>query len=121
MLTTDAKTSDKNDHPLQTVEKQVLKSSDAHATQNSNAQQLQAALKANLDHHSGSAGGGNSESLQIHMGDGRIASRLSAVSENQRLEPESIKNASSILLNELVQKQEKEKDPIAPLSRCRRS
>jgi hypothetical protein len=109
---TDAKATDK-DKPLQPVEKQSLKSPDAHIVQNANGQQFQAALKANLDQHSGSAGGNDAESVQIHMGDGRIASRLSAVTENQLFEPESIKNARSISLNELVEKQEKERDPIA--------
>jgi hypothetical protein len=109
---TDAKATDK-DKPFQPVEKQSLKSPDAHIVQNANGQQFQAALRANLDQHSGSAGGNDGESVQIHMGDGRIASRLSAVTENQLLEPESVKNARSISLNELVEKQEKERDPIA--------
>jgi hypothetical protein len=113
VLMTDAKATDKVEHPFQAIEKLTLKSPDAHAVQNANGQEFQAALKANLDRHSGSAGGNDAESVQIHMGDGRIASRLSAVTENQLLEPESIKNARSISLNELVEKQEKEKDPIA--------
>jgi hypothetical protein len=40
-------------------------------------------------------------------------SRLSPITENQLREPESVKQARSILLHELVEKQEKEKDPIA--------
>jgi len=64
---TDAKATDKEDRPLHPVEKQPLKTPDAQIVQNANAQQLQAALKANLDHHSGSAGGSDAESIQIHM------------------------------------------------------
>jgi hypothetical protein len=112
-LMTDAKATNKEEHSLEKLEKQALKSPDAHIVQNANGQQLRAALKANLDHHSGSAGRSDAESIQIHMGDGRIASRLSAVTENQPLELGSIKNARSISLNELVEKQEKGKDPIA--------
>ena len=100
---TDAKATDKEDRPLHPVEKQPLKTPDAHVVQNANAQQLQAALKANLDHHSGSAGGNDAASIQIHMGDGRIASRLSPVTEK----------TTSIGLNELLEKQEKQSDPVA--------
>jgi hypothetical protein len=100
---TDAKATDKEDRPHHPVEKQPLKTPDEHVVQNANAQQLQAALKANLDHHSGSAGGNDAESIQIHMGDGRIASRLSPVTEK----------TTSIGLNDLLEKQEKEKDPVA--------
>jgi hypothetical protein len=70
VLMTDAKATDKEDHPLQRVEKQALKSPDAHVVQNANGQQLQAALKA------------------------------------KPVESESIKNARSISLHELVEKQE---------------
>jgi hypothetical protein len=110
---TDAKATDKEEHPLQLVEKQALKSPDAHVVQNANGQQFQAALKANLNHHSGSAGSSDAESIQINLGDGRMASGLSAVTENQLNEPESIKNARSISLHELVEKQENEKDLLA--------
>ena len=102
-LMTDAKATDKEDRPLHPVEKQELKSPDAHLVQNANAHQLQAALKANLDRHSGSAGGNDAESIQIHMGDGRIASRPSAVTEKQ----------TSISLTELLEKQEKQNDQVA--------
>jgi hypothetical protein len=75
----DAKPAEKGDRQPQTPEKQALESPDAHAVQNASNEQLKAVQKANLDRHSGSAGGGTPESIQIFMGDGRIASRLSAV------------------------------------------
>jgi len=40
--------------------------------QNASNEQLQAVQNTNLDRHSGSAGGGAPESIQIFMGDGPI-------------------------------------------------
>jgi hypothetical protein len=109
----DAKPGEKGDRQPLTSEKQALNSPDVHSVQNASNEQLQAVQKANLDRHSGSAGGGTPESIQIFMGDGRIASRLSTVTEKENARPDRNDLSKSISLTELLEKQERGKDPTA--------
>ncbi|MDR3616019.1 MAG: hypothetical protein P4L53_20850 [Candidatus Obscuribacterales bacterium] len=109
----DAKPGEKSDSQLQTPEKLPLKSPDAHAVQNASNEQIKAVQSANLDRHNGSAGGSAPESIQIFMGDGRIASRLSTVTEKDNAKPDKLDLSKSISLTELLEKQEREKDSTA--------